>query len=149
MFQRLLVPLDGSATGEASLPYLQVLASHFAAEITLLQVVEPGQHVHTVGGLGYVIFPEQEMESLKEKAGRYLQHAGSQLADTMATIKYQVRTGNIAQEIINSADETNADLVVVSTRRHSGIGYHGSIAQKLLHAGHTPILVIRSPVIGS
>ena len=146
LFDRILVPLDGSDAGEAALPYVKELTERLKSEVILLEVVAPGQHVHTVGGLDYVLFTEQHMESLKADVKQYLEKIGGRLAGTKATIRCEVKTGDAAQEIIRFADETNTRLVAISTRGRSGIRQwiFGSVAHKILQAGNTPVLVVRA-----
>ncbi len=96
IFDKILVPLDGSETGEAALLYVKGLTEHLKAGVTLLQVVAPGQHVHTIGGLDYILFPEEEVEHLRAEAKRNLEETGKKLADTRDIVKYEVRTGNAA-----------------------------------------------------
>lgn len=146
-FSKILVPLDGSKTGEAALPYVQGLASKLKSEVTLLQVVEPGKRVHTVGGLDYIPFPEEELEHLKTEALQYLEEVSRKLTNTKATIRSEVKVGHAAQEIINFADETNIRLVAISTHGRSGVKrwISGSVAYKVLQAGNTPVLLVRIP----
>ncbi|MFC2005907.1 universal stress protein [Chloroflexota bacterium] len=147
LLSRILVPLDGSKAGEAMLPHVKELTRKLKSEITFLQVVEPGQHVHTVGGLNYVPFHEQELENLKAHAREYLDGVSSQFADTDDIIKVELKSGDTASEIIKFADETNTHLVTMSTHGHAGIGRWelGSIAHKVLHHGNTPLLLVRTP----
>lgn len=56
-----LIPLDGSDIGEATLPYVEELAKKLESQLVHLQVVAPGQHVHTIGGLDYVPFAKQQV----------------------------------------------------------------------------------------
>ncbi|MFC1943662.1 universal stress protein [Chloroflexota bacterium] len=146
IFNKILVPLDGSETGEAALPYVKGLTEKLKSEVTLLEVVAPGQHVHTIGGLDYVLFPEEEIEHLRTVAKQNLEEAGKKLADTRAIVKYEVKTGNAAQEIIKLADETNARLIAISTYGQTGIRrwISGSVTDKVLQAGHTPVLLVRA-----
>lgn len=146
-FSKILVPLDGSKNGEAALPYVQGLASKLKSEVTLLQVVEPGKRVYTVGGLDYIPFPEEELEHLKTEALQYLEEVSQKLTNTKATIRSKVKVGHAAQEIINFADETNTRLVAISTHGRSGVKrwISGSVAYKVLQAGHTPVLLVRIP----
>ncbi len=74
-----------------------------------------------------------------------LEEAGKKLADTKAIVKYEVKTGNAAEEIIKFADETNTCLVAISTYGRTGIGrwISGSVADKVWQAGHTPVLLVR------
>lgn len=146
LFSKILVPLDGSKEGEAALFYVKELTCRIKAEVTLLQIVTPGKHVHTLGGLDYINFPESEMEHLLTDARQYLEETSKYLIDTKAVFNYEVVTGNIAQQIIKYADETNTRLVAISTHGHSGIKkwLSGSVTNKILQAGNTPILVIRA-----
>ncbi|MDP2729333.1 MAG: universal stress protein [Dehalococcoidales bacterium] len=151
LFSRILVPLDGSDDGEAPLPYIKEITRKLESEVVLLQVVAPGQHVHTVGGLDYILFPEDEVERTIAEARQYLEQAGKELADTKVTLKSEVKTGNAAQEIIDFADEANICLVAISTHEHSGAGRWtlGNVAHKILQAGHTSVLQVRAPGVKS
>ncbi len=57
LFNKIIVPLDGSETGGAAIPYAAELNKKLKSEIILFQVVATGKHVHTVGGLNYRQFP--------------------------------------------------------------------------------------------
>jgi len=149
IFSKILVPLDGSEDGETALPLVKELTNKIESEVILLQLVIPGQHVHTVGGLDYVIFPEPELEHLVEEARQYLENVSQKLADTKATIRCEVKTGNAAQGIIKYADDINARLVALSTHGRSGVRrwISGSVAYKVLQAGNTHILLVRAPEV--
>ncbi len=151
IFSKILIPLDGSEDGEGALPYIQELTKKLESEITLLQVVAPGQHVHTIGGLDYVLFPEHELEHLKAEATQYLEKVSRKLTDTKATVRSEVKIGHAAQEIIKFADETNTRLVAISTHGRSGVRrwISGSVAYKVLQAGHTSVLQVRATGVKS
>jgi nucleotide-binding universal stress UspA family protein len=57
-----------------------------------------------------------------------------------------VKAGIAAAEIIQGEKDTGAELVVMSTSGHSG-GFgrftHGSVTDKVMHAGTLPLLLIR------
>ncbi len=146
-FNKILIPLDGSENGEAVLPYIKELTNELKSEVTLLQVVAPGQHVHTVGGLDYILFPEEQVEKMREEAMQYLEKVGNKLTDTKATIRSEVKTGQAAKEIIKFADETKTHLVAISTHGRSGVRrwISGSVAYKVMQAGNTPVLLVRAP----
>ena len=147
LFSRILIPLDGSELGEAALPYVQELSNKLSTEVTLLQVVAPGKHVHTIGGLNYVPFKEQILESMKTEAIQYLEKVSQKLTGTKAITKRELRIGDAAHEIIEFADETNTSLIAMSTHGYSGVKQWimGSIAQKILQAGSKPILFVKAP----
>ena len=146
LFSRILLPLDGSKTGEAALPYIRELAEKLHSEVVVFQVVASGQHVHTIGGLDYVNFNGRELELAKSKTAEYLERTVAKLKATKATIRSEMKVGDTAQEIIKFADEIRASLVAMSSHGHSSIERwaFGSVTHKVLHNGHTPLLVVRA-----
>lgn len=147
LLSRVLLPLDGSEAGEKVIPYVGELINKLGSEVVLLQVVAPGVHVHTIGGLDYVRFTDKQMESAELAAKQYLSQATGKLAGTEASIGTLVRAGDPAQEIINLAEETDASLVALSSHGHSGIQRWtlGSVSHKVLNSGSTPVLLVRVP----
>ena len=146
MFSKILVPLDGSSVGEAALPHVEELTKKLESEVILLQVVPHGQWAHTVGGLNFVRFEEHQIESMKTRAGQYLEEVSARLSGTKATLSSEVRVGHAAEEIVKFAKETDTRLVAMSTHGRSGIGewIFGSVTQKILHTGSTPLLLVRA-----
>ena len=144
---KILVPLDGSELGEATLPYIRELSERVPLKVLLLQVVEPGVYVHTVGGLNYVPLKEPLLESLKMRAREYLQRVSEKLRGTQAVIKCEVKTGDVAEEIIKYADEADVELIAVSTHGRSGLKewIMGSVAHKVVQSGNKPVLLVRAP----
>jgi len=147
MFNKILIALDGSETSEAVLPYARELAEKLRSEVVLLQVVTPGQHTHTIGGLDYITFTDQQIESMKAQSRQYLEKKSKELTGITATIKCEVKTGDAAREIIKFAEETNTRLVAVSAHGRSGIKQWilGSVSHKIIQAGNTPTLLVKAP----
>jgi nucleotide-binding universal stress UspA family protein len=54
------------------------------------------------------------------------------------------QTGKIANRILEIVGDVGADLIVVGTHGHSALGtvVLGSVTQRLLHAGHCPVLAV-------
>jgi len=147
-FKRVLVPLDGSKESEAVIPYIEELASMLGAEVTLLQVLAIVYHVYVSGDApAQVPYTEEEMKPLKASAESYLEKVGSGLKGKGVTTKCQVRVGAAGHEIIKLADEIGADIVAMSTHGRSGVGrlVFGSVAEKVVRTGNTPVLLVRTP----
>lgn len=145
ILNKALVPLDGSEEGEAVIPYIEELASRLEAEVVLLQVLSTGYHVITVEGYGFVTYTDQQIESDKAFARDYLEKVRARLKQKGMTVKSEVRPGIAAEEIIKLADEMYADMVAMSTHGRSGVGrwVFGSVADRVLHEGNTPLLLVR------
>ena len=147
ILNRILVPLDGSEVGEAALPSVRELAEKLKVEVSLFQVIPPGQHVHTVGGLNYFLFSEQQVESMKARAKQYLEGVSGRFTGTRATVRSELKLGDPAAEIIKFAAETDISLVAMATHGYSGNKQwtFGSVTHKVLHSGNTPLLLVRAP----
>jgi nucleotide-binding universal stress UspA family protein len=143
MFKRILVPLDGSQFAEAALPYAQMLAECAGGEIELLRVtVHPSTY-------GYATDPTalaSLYESDREHCENYLKRAMDDLrAKTPAAITTAVLEGIVADSILDYADETHADLIVMSTHGRSGMERWllGSVAEKVVRGAKVPVMMIR------
>jgi nucleotide-binding universal stress UspA family protein len=152
MFERVLVPLDGSKVGEAALPVIEQLIEKCSpsvkVEITLLGVITLLRHWVVVGEASApVSYTEEELKLIRERVMDYLEKAGESLKKRGITIKSMVTTGNAAEEILKAADEINADLIAMSTHGRSGLRRlaFGSITDKILHGASVPVLMVRAP----
>ncbi len=147
LLDKILLPLDGSESGEAALPYISELTKRLWAEVTLLQVITPVYQAHTIRGLETVRFTEQQIASTKVNAKGYLEKVAGKLTGTKATLQYEVKVGDPATEIIGFATETKARLVAISTHHYPGTKQWKAeeIAQKILQATETPVLLVKAP----
>jgi nucleotide-binding universal stress UspA family protein len=151
MYERIVIPLDGSQVGEAALPYVEELVSKLSpevkVEVTLLQVLSPSAPV-VVGDAGStaVVHDEKQMEDIQKRAMDYLGSAGKALKNTGVTVLSKVRIGDSAEEIKKEADEINADLIAMSTHGRSGLSRlaFGSVADRVLRGANKPILLMRA-----
>lgn len=152
--EKLLVPLDGSKESETVLPHVEWLAGRLNSRVSLLNVVEPLYHIYSspeamgyYGGGGIIKIPytEEEMKPSRVLAEEYIKKVNDKLASEGVKTKYEVKVGAAADEIIEAEKGMGADMVVMSTHGHSGFGRfaHGSITDKVVHAGNTPLLLIR------
>jgi len=144
---RVLVPLDGSKEGEAVIPYVKELAPKLNAEVILLRVLSRSYQTVTTGGYGGGNHLEQLIELDEAHAKDYLEKVGAQLKNEGVMVKSEVVLGAAAEEIIKLADETDAGVVAMSTHGRSGVKrwVFGSVANRILHAGNTPLLLVKAP----
>jgi len=125
LLARILLPLDGSEAGEAAVSYIGELMSRLEAEVILFGVVPAGQHIRSVGGLDFILYPEQHLESVKAEAREYLDNVYRRLKRRKGTVRVELKVGDkagdIAREIINYAEEKRVNLIAISSHGHSGI----------------------------
>jgi nucleotide-binding universal stress UspA family protein len=152
MFEKVLVPLDGSKVGEAALPVIEQLVAKLPAstkvEVTLLGVITLLRHWVVVGEASApVSYTEEELNLIRQRVMDYLARTGESLKKQRVIIKTMVSAGNAADEILKAADEVNADLIAMSTHGRSGLRRlaFGSITDKVLHGSKIPVLMVRAP----
>ncbi|MDD4858864.1 MAG: universal stress protein [Dehalococcoidales bacterium] len=152
MYERILMPLDGSRTGEAALPLIEELAAKLApaglkVEVILFQVVAAMSHWVVVGETGARIpYTQKELEILKKEAQDYLEKTGEGLRKKGATVRALVVFGDAADEIIKAADDLGADMIAMSTHGRSGLSRwaFGSVTGRVLRASAKPVLTVRA-----
>ena len=152
MFERILVPLDGSRVGEAAIPVIKQLltrrASGTKVDIYLLAVITLLRHWVVVGEASApVSYTEEELALIKDKVKNYIDKTSESITGSGVTIHNMVTTGNAAEEILKAAGEINADLIAMSTHGRSGLRRmaFGSITDKVLRGASIPVLMVRAP----
>jgi nucleotide-binding universal stress UspA family protein len=146
VFRRIILPLDGSASGESALPHIKELTTRIASELTFFRVVAPGYHVQTIGGLNYVSLPKAGIDRLSDEARQYLDRISAEVEGSRATIKLEVRVGDAASEIIKFAAEQDFNLIAMSSHGYSSIDKwtFGGVTHKVLHSSKTPLFLVRA-----
>ena len=103
MFQRILIPLDGSKVGEAALPYVEDLISKLSpevkVEVILIQVLSSVSTPVMGGEAGIAVdYTEQQMKQSKDRAMDYLNKFGEAIRGKGITITAKVAVGHAAEE---------------------------------------------------
>jgi nucleotide-binding universal stress UspA family protein len=151
MYEKILVPLDGSDVAEAILPDIEKIATRMApntqVEITLLQVISTlTYNVLTDDDRAQIPYSENDLRQIQETVKRYLDKIAARMSNKGLNVKTLVTSGHSADEIIKAAEDTKADLIAMSTHGRSGLRRWalGSIADKVVHESHIPVLLIRA-----
>lgn len=134
VYDRILVPLDGSEPSRAALSY----ASHIPTkELVLLHVMVDRE----------VIVPEwilRRDSARKEMSpAEHLEELAEELRTPEREVKVEIRIGDVAEEIINAGED--ADLIVMMTHGRGAAGrvIFGSMADRVVRHGSTPTLLVR------
>jgi len=142
MFERILVPLDGSKTAESVLPYVKKLAFKTGSELTLLHVIDPQVDINSPV---YSDFMRRATQKAKSEAREYLRGIAGDLQAAHASVAVRTIIGPTANRILSTAESQRAGLVVISSRgRGQGDTWpYGSIADRVLHYSRVPVLLIK------
>ena len=136
-FKTILIPLDGSTLAEGGLAKAVELAKE-ETRVILLRAAE----AHT---LPTADAAEAQVKVVRE-AEEYLAAVKARLAKAGVTrVETSVWYGPPADAIVEAARFRKADLIVMSSHGRSGLGrlVLGSVAESVLRATKTPILLIR------
>ncbi|MFN2138353.1 MAG: universal stress protein [Candidatus Promineifilaceae bacterium] len=152
MYNRILVPLDGSLRAEAILPHVEELARLYGAEVILLRVFEllHLMPVDTAGDNSFSGLPalsSAEIQAHLEESRAYLEDVCQRLGcGERISTRYLVAYGPIAATIIRTANEQEVDLVAMASHGSSGITgvYYGSVAAGVLQRVDRPLLIVRA-----
>ena len=151
MYEKIIVPLDGSKVAEAVLPDIQGIVQRMVngtrVEVTLLQVISNlTYNVLTPEEQVQIPYSAEDLQQIKQNAQSYLEKIAASLRSNGIDVKTMVSVGNAAEEIINAADKTGANLIAMSTHGYSGVKRWaiGSVADKVLHIANIPVLIVRA-----
>lgn len=152
MFERILVPLDGSKVGEAAIPVIKRLLTRRSpsakVDVHLLAVITLLRHWVVVGEASApVSYTEEELALIKDRIGNYIEKTAETITGSGVTVHCIVTTGSASEEILKAAGEINADLIAMSTHGRSGLRRmaFGSITDKVLRGANVPVLMVRAP----
>jgi nucleotide-binding universal stress UspA family protein len=139
---RILVPLDGSEAAEAVLPYIERIAAATNASVLLFAAVDRPRDWGT--------YTAGDLKESDTKRSHISARSGRLTSATDNDVEAEVVTSPPAEAILAAADKTHPDLIAMTTHGRSGVSRWvlGSIATKVLHATHTPMLVVRPPSEG-
>ncbi len=137
MYEKILVPLDGSELAEVALPYAEKMAGRVGSEVTLIDIRETAHDDHM-----HQLYMEKMVEATQRRAEGYLEGSGGQAIK----IKSAVLSGHPAEQIVDYADRENMGVIVMATHGWSGIRrwVMGSVADKVLRATKRPVALIRA-----
>ncbi len=117
MFQRIVVPLDGSALAEQAFPLVAHLARATERRVILLHVVSPPHEA-------YRSLPEaalQAMIEINRAEGRsYLEKVADADVFSHVLTQCEIAIGPAASRILSFVQTQHADLIVLSGHRYSG-----------------------------
>ena len=144
MYQKILVPLDGSEFGECGLAHAKAIATGCQVpEVRLLHVMESIPQASIIAnevGEDFINNLEKEAQS---KIERKLSKIADDFRSTGIPATAEIIKGNADDEILNYASKNKVDLIVMSTHGSSGIARWaiGSVADRVIRHSLVPVLI--------
>lgn len=141
MHTKILVPIDITEKSLAHLvmPHIQHLSEYEKSQVHFLAVI-PTVPFYTTMGFGFAEKADSEQQSVTKKLAEIIKEF------QIPADKYsaQVLMGTPKDEILRVAEEINADLIVIGSRRPSMSTYLlGSTASMVIQNAKVSVLIVR------
>lgn len=148
MYQRILVPVDGSSTSGRGLAEAIRLAKLTGGRLRLVHVIDELSFALAMDA--YAGYAGNWLDELRAKAaslleeGRALAAAQGVGADVLLCDSFK---GSVHDQVIEQAVASQAELIVIGTHGRRGLGrwVMGSSAEHILRMSPVPVLLIRAP----
>jgi nucleotide-binding universal stress UspA family protein len=139
---RVLVPVDLSEQSTLVVDHAVGLATAYGASIDLLHVVEEAAFP-TAYGLD-PLTPTQP--DVQERAREALEALAAEIEDFDEALNTHVLAGYAARDIVDFAEDSAADLVVMATHGRTGLQRFliGSVAEKVVRSAPCPVFTVKS-----
>lgn len=145
VYQRILVPLDGSATSQRGLKEAIRLARDNGARLRLVHVLD---ETPALGMMEEGVDLEPYLRELTKK-GRAILERAERLAGKSGVpadaVMAETAGGGVADAILRAAKKWRADVIVMGTHGRRGLRHVvlGSEAERVLRLSPLPVLLVR------
>ncbi len=142
-----LVPLDPDSMHDDSLSTAKSLAKNFDCELHLLSVIPTFSTLageQAAAGNLMPVTAQAFLDMKEENAGKDLQVHIDELRKAGLKASAEVARGDPASLIVKTAEQSKADMLILSTHRKAGMGafWARSVAPKVAQRTKTPLLLI-------
>jgi len=142
LFQRILIPIDGSQLSLKAAKQGVYIASKLESRVMFLHVVDV-RTIQTSSLAG--TDPDTLRARLRNIAERYLNEAAGLAEEENITFENQIREGLPAEDILKEIEEKKIDLVIMGSKGMSGAHrvVIGSTAEEVVRWSTCPVLIVK------
>ena len=146
MYQRILVPVDGSPTSNAGLAEAIKLAKLTGARVRVLHVVD--EMPFLMGGDGFAAMSGDVFGMLKEAGQAVLEQARLTVHAAGIPVEatlFDSLSGRLCDRVAEQVQAWGADVIVLGTHGRRGVGRMllGSDAEQIVRTATVPVLLVR------
>ena len=154
MYQKILVPLDGSEFAECALEHVKAIARGCSVpEVIVFRVVRPiPSELADVQMAGIGMPTEWVSKTEKEnqtEAQKYVSKVAKKLNSEGitakgVTVKADPQTRDPAKQILDYVSKNQVDLIIMTTHGQSGVSrwWFGTVADRIVRHSSAPVLVV-------
>ena len=137
MYDTILVPTDGSDPANRAVEHGLELAERFGSSLHTMYVVDTSRYGEPALSSAEIVLHE-----LEEDGNRLVTEVADRADNLAIDVETRVCHGRPHQEIIEYADEINADLIIMGYQGHSHEmkGHMGSVADRVTQSAGRPVL---------
>ncbi|MDR5674077.1 Nucleotide-binding protein, UspA family [Halalkaliarchaeum sp. AArc-CO] len=141
MYDRILIPTDGSPAAEAAIEHAIDIAEKYDATVHALFVVDGAAYSTLEAGAEIV------MEALESEGKRAVERIAEIADDAGLDCETSVVSGTAYRSIREYIDDHDIDLVVMGTHGRRGIDRYllGSVTERVVRTSDVPVLTVRKP----
>jgi nucleotide-binding universal stress UspA family protein len=146
VFKRIVVGTDGSDTASLAVRHAIELAKATGASLDVVSAFEPAtsplspeEKAEVPGDVQYEVSGREEVNTILERAAAGAEKAGVDAAT-------HAREGDPADALLDVAEETGADLLVVGNKGMTGAKRFllGSVPNKVSHHAPCSVFIVRT-----
>jgi nucleotide-binding universal stress UspA family protein len=146
MYQRILVPIDGSHTATLGLNEAIKLAKLTGASLRLIHMVDPLTFV--TGAELYGVYADDVIPRMRQMGDQILETARTRVQAQgipVDTLLFDSSPTRVSDTVIEQAKLWNADLIVLGTHGRRGVKrlMLGSDAEQIIRMAPVPVLLVR------
>lgn len=138
MYDRILIPTDGSTAAERGIEHGVDLANKYEATVDTLYVID--EQLYNTPALSST---EAVFERLEADGEAAMASVADRAVEVGVDVTTHVVRGRPDEEIVAFADE-HADLIVMGKRGHGGVEppHIGSVTDRVFRAASVPVLPV-------
>ena len=149
MYQRIVVPLDGSDIAEMAIPEAERMARLTGAPLHLIRVIDLRQ-VPWYPAYADMVGANAVQEAFGDEesvTNGYLAEVAKRIEELGIEVESEVRHGRAAKELVAASKPD--DIIVIASHGRGGISRWllGSVAEELVRHASVPVLLVKATMI--
>ena len=141
MYDRILVPTDGSECADRAVEHALDIAGQYDAELHVLSVVDSRDVSHSAPAIS----PDQVEQTLRDRAESVVEEVADRAEAAGVDAVTAVEPGIPDDVVVEYAEDEDCDLIVMGTHGRTGLERYllGSVTERTVRRSSVPVLTVR------